>query len=149
MQEIGKRSIWTPRRAAASARAAVYHVISIDGDMAARPAWMHGLLTLICERSEAAQLTGLPVQTFDLEAQHALAFRALQRGLNVGKVVVSISPQCGFGAHGTHIVTGGTGGLGLLTGRWLAQQHVRHLVLVSRGGAIARDMLTEWDAMLL
>ena len=44
-----------------------------------------------------------------------------------------------------HLITGGTGGLGLLTARWLAQQGVPALLLGSRSGAIARDALIEQE----
>ena len=39
---------------------------------------------------------------------------------------------------GTHLLLGGTGGLGLLTARWLGQQGAGSLVLASRSGAIGR-----------
>ena len=71
-----------------------------------------------------------------MEAQHELAFRTLQSGLNIGKVVVRIARRSH--ASGAHFVTGGTGGLGLLTARWLAQRGARSLALASRSGALAR-----------
>ncbi|MEU8089128.1 type I polyketide synthase [Micromonospora sp. NPDC049101] len=37
-------------------------------------------------------------------------------------------------AHGTALVTGGTGALGARTARWLVQRGIEHLVLVSRRG---------------
>ena len=83
-----------------------------------------------------------------MEAQYESAFRTLQNGLNVGKIVVRIvAARVSAGSRGCHIVTGGTGGLGLLTGRWLAQVGTRHLILASRGGALAHDTAVEWDAV--
>ena len=40
---------------------------------------------------------------------------------------------------GAHVVTGGLGGLGLLTGRWLASQGATSVLLVSRSGRMARS----------
>ena len=40
---------------------------------------------------------------------------------------------------GAHVVTGGLGGLGLLTGRWLASQGATSVVLVSRSGWMRRS----------
>ncbi len=37
-------------------------------------------------------------------------------------------------ADGTYLITGGLGGLGLLTARWMVEQGAKHLVLVSRSG---------------
>jgi hypothetical protein len=42
------------------------------------------------------------------------------------------------GISGTHLVTGGTGGLGMLTARWLGQAGASALALASRGGALVR-----------
>ena len=55
----------------------------------------------------------------------------------------------GFSARswGGQLVTGGTGGLGLLTGRWLTQLGVRTLVLASRSGAVAHEMSDEWQQL--
>ena len=51
-------------------------------------------------------------------------------------------------AASAHLVTGGTGGLGLLTARWLAQHGgARALALASRGGALTRDSDGEWAAV--
>ena len=48
----------------------------------------------------------------------------------------------------TQIVSGGTGGLGLLTARWLAQSGLAQaLVLVSRGGKLATDMASEVEQL--
>jgi hypothetical protein len=47
--------------------------------------------------------------------------------------------------RGSHLVTGGTGGLGLLTARWLAQHDgTDALLLASRSGSLARDAASEW-----
>ena len=84
--------------------------------MAHGPAWMHGVLSLLAARASAGALTSLPLRSFDMEAQHELAFRTLQSGLNTGKIVVRVASRT-VGAGGTHVVTGGTSGIGLLTGR--------------------------------
>ena len=43
----------------------------------------------------------------------------------------------------THLLTGGTGGLGLLTARWLAQEGVSTLVLASRTGRLPANASKE------
>merc|ERR1712185_797693 len=73
------------------------------------------------------------------EQAHA-AFRLLQSGANVGKVVLRVEasglPSL---AAGSQCVTGGTGGLGLLTGRWLAGRGAHGVALVSRSGQHSTD----------
>ena len=104
------------------------------------------MLTRLSARVDAAAAASLPLRSFELEAQHELAFRTLQSGLNVGKVVVRVA-QRRDASDECHLVTGGTGGLGLLTGRWLGQRGACCLVLASRGGALARGTAEEWGAV--
>ena len=59
--------------------------------MALAPAWMRGVLALLAARAEAGALTSLPLQSFDMEVQHELAFRTLQSGRNTGKIIVRIA----------------------------------------------------------
>eukprot|EP00966_Prymnesium_polylepis_P068619 1594001-Prymnesium_polylepis.1 len=145
-EEIGKRAIWAPSRHAASAAATAYCAIALDADMMHGPTWMYRALTLLATRADAVVATSLPLSSFDLELQHARAFRTLQAGLNAGKVVIRIAVWYS-GLDGTHAVTGGTGGLGLLTGRWLAQRGSCQLLLVSRGGTLSRSSTDDWRAI--
>ena len=48
---------------------------------------------------------------------------------------------------GAHVVTGGLGGLGLLTGRWLASQGANDIVLVSGSGRMACSGAFEWSLL--
>jgi NADPH:quinone reductase-like Zn-dependent oxidoreductase/3-oxoacyl-(acyl-carrier-protein) synthase len=144
--EIGKRGIWALERHLASAPSTVYCAIALDVDMALEPEWMHGVLRLLAARAGAGAATSLPLQSFDMEAHHELAFRTLQNGLNTGKVVVRIAART-WGCNGTHVVTGGTSGLGLLTGRWLAQRGASRLVLASRSGSLVNSTDPEWAAV--
>ncbi|MFE2679466.1 SDR family NAD(P)-dependent oxidoreductase, partial [Streptomyces hygroscopicus] len=59
-----------------------------------------------------------------------------------------VAPAPAFGAHGTVLITGGTGALGRVLARHLVAEHgVRHLLLTSRRGADA-DGATELAAEL-
>ena len=44
-----------------------------------------------------------------------------------------------FDAGRTHLLTGGFGGFGLETARWLADRGVRHLVMTGRSGAATEE----------
>ncbi|MBM7815047.1 type I polyketide synthase [Saccharothrix algeriensis] len=77
----------------------------------------------------------------------AEAFRQLQHSHHVGKVVVAFDPDAepvvvqgppappALDPGGTYLVTGGLGGFGAATARWLADRGARHLALVGRRGA--------------
>jgi 3-oxoacyl-(acyl-carrier-protein) synthase/NADPH:quinone reductase-like Zn-dependent oxidoreductase len=145
-EEIGKRGIWASDRCLSSTPSTAYCAIALDADMALAPTWMRGVLALLAARAGSAALTSLPLQSVSMEAQYEVAFRTLQRGLNTGKIVVRVVVRK-MGCDGVHVVTGGTGGLGLLTGRWLAQRGARSLVLASRSGALAKGADVEWEAI--
>ncbi|MFI6515253.1 SDR family NAD(P)-dependent oxidoreductase [Spirillospora sp. NPDC050679] len=83
-------------------------------------------------------------------ARVAEAFNLMQHSHHIGKVVVSFEPgdrvpvrtappPPRLDAAGTYLVTGGLGGFGAATARWLADRGARHLALVSRRGADAAE----------
>ena len=45
---------------------------------------------------------------------------------------------CKLRPEGTYLITGGLGGLGLLTAKWMVERGARHIVLMGRHGATAR-----------
>ena len=145
-EEIGKRGIWAPHRHQASASTTAYYAIALDADMALAPTWMYEVLRLLSARAGVGTATSLPLRSFDMGAQHERAFRTLQSGLNTGKIVVRLMARKET-CDGVHAVTGGTGGLGLLTGRWLAQRGARSLVLASRNETLAKTAGAEWEGV--
>ena len=60
------------------------------------------------------------------------------------KSTLSSDKLFGFGRH---VITGGTAGLGILTGRWLAQRGALRLVLASRSGRFTPGSSIEVSAM--
>ena len=120
---------------------------------------MQRTLRTLAARAAARVLHGLPTQVFELRSGWEAAFRLLQSGRNIGKVVVRVDPfeqRGGSGPDsaasnattgGVQLLTGGTGGLGLLTARWLAQRGAPAVVLASRGGTLARGAAAEWAGL--
>ncbi|CAK9072556.1 6-deoxyerythronolide-B synthase EryA1 [Durusdinium trenchii] len=53
---------------------------------------------------------------------------------------VAVPLQRAGALRGTYIIFGGLGGLGLVTGKWLLQRGLKHLVLVSRSGKLRGDL---------
>lgn len=73
------------------------------------------------------------------------AFREMARSQHLGKVLIDFAtgevdvlekpaPRALVRRDASYLVTGGTSGLGLATGRWLAEKGAGHIVLVSRSG---------------
>ncbi|MEU3019158.1 SDR family NAD(P)-dependent oxidoreductase [Nocardiopsis sp. NPDC007018] len=90
------------------------------------------MLARVVELFEEGALTLPPLTVYDVgDAQSA--FRALQRGETVGKLVLRVPAP--FPREGTVLVTGGTGGLGHRVARHLVTGYgVRDLLLLGRRG---------------
>ncbi|KAJ5893428.1 hypothetical protein N7495_005119 [Penicillium taxi] len=74
------------------------------------------------------------------------AFRQMQAGKHMGKIVLSISPQeivpvisrkpsVRFRSDASYLVAGGVGGIGRSVARWLLTHGAKNLILVSRSAA--------------
>ncbi|SDF42734.1 Acyl transferase domain-containing protein [Lentzea fradiae] len=87
------------------------------------------------------------------------AFRSIQHSRHIGKLVISLDrrppvedstpPAVTLDPAGTYLVTGGAGGFGAETTRWLASRGARHVALVNRRGLAvpgAEDLVTELTA---
>ena len=137
--EIGKRAVYSQQRRKAATPSAQYHVIALDSTIEQTPWWMRGVLQLLSSRASVGVLHGLPMAVYDMERRMLAAFRSLQSGSNTGKVVIRIPTTLPPLPSATHLLTGGSGGLGLLTGRWLAESGATSVVLASRGGKVSGD----------
>jgi acyl transferase domain-containing protein/NADPH:quinone reductase-like Zn-dependent oxidoreductase/acyl carrier protein len=92
----------------------------------------------------------LPYRTFPAE-RAVDAFRLMQQSGHVGKIV--ITPPAPGTVHKSedttrkfvvdptraHMITGGFGGFGLETAKWLARKGAKHLILVGRRGPADED----------
>lgn len=81
-----------------------------------------------------ATIEALLRQASDPEGEHSVAFRGDER--YVAQLVASdpapVSQPLSFRGSGAFLVTGGLGGLGLCSARWLAEHGARDLVLLGR-----------------
>ena len=146
--EIGKRGVWSEDKLAVASGQQEHKVIACDTMWQEGPAWMQKTLALLCARAGACAARALPLVVFGLESDVTAPFRYLQRGQNIGKVVVRIatsgegadqlSTDGRLAAEGAHLITGGTGGIGLLNARWLGQIGAPAVLLVARSGKISK-----------
>ncbi|MDB5513020.1 MAG: Beta-ketoacyl synthase [Enterovirga sp.] len=84
----------------------------------------------------------LPYRLFPA-AETVDAFRLMQQSGHIGKIILTPPErpvamvderEFAFDPTRTHLLTGGFGGFGLETARWLVDKGVRHLVLTGRNG---------------
>jgi len=124
-----------------------YFGIDADQLLIAKPALAARLFAEVMALFSDGVLTPLPARVFPAE-QVVDAFRYMQQARQIGKVVVSFENarvdaqplfatqhQPAFDSDGSYLLTGGVGGFGLETARWLARHGAGQLVLVSRRGA--------------
>jgi polyketide synthase 12 len=126
--EIGKADVRDPGEVAAAYAGVEYRAFDL---LEAGPERLNELLGELVELFETGALTGLPVSTWDVR-RGADAFRQMREARHVGKIVLTV-PQPAD-PEGTVLITGGTGGLGGLVARHLAQGGARRLLLASRRG---------------
>jgi acyl transferase domain-containing protein/NADPH:quinone reductase-like Zn-dependent oxidoreductase/acyl carrier protein len=157
--EIGKRDFYANSRIGLRPFRNNLSYFGIDAD------------TLLIERADLARkvfaevaalvatgaLRPLPYQALPI-TRAAKAFRLMQQSRHVGKIVVTLpgagqpQPQAlpatwQADPNGTYLVTGGLGGFGLATARWMVAQGARHMALVSRRGASTEEAQTGIAAM--
>ena len=119
---------------------------------------------MIAARFEQSSHGPCPHVTPVLEAERSDPSRCRR---NIGKVVLRIAHQAAATAtsdaieasasaplsstssslSAAHLLTGGLGGLGVLTARWLASTGIRRLVLASRSGRRAGGTEREWELL--
>ncbi|MBH5333910.1 SDR family NAD(P)-dependent oxidoreductase [Streptomyces pactum] len=130
--EMGKTDIRDPEVVAREYPGVRYRSYDL---MEAGPDRIQQMLTEITALFEQGVLVPSPIRTWDVRRGKE-AFRFLREGRNVGKVVLTVPAP--LDPDGTVLITGGTGGLGALFARHLAERHgAKRLLLVSRRGAAA------------
>jgi amino acid adenylation domain-containing protein len=144
--EIGKRDIYQNARIglAPFRRNLSLFAIDLDRMIRERPAVLGALLRRLADDICKGALSPLPHQVVAV-SEIATAFRAMQQGKHIGKLVVSMRERPAAIAPGddeplrlradaSYLITGGLGGFGLAVARWMADRGARHLVLLSRQG---------------
>jgi acyl transferase domain-containing protein/NADPH:quinone reductase-like Zn-dependent oxidoreductase/NADP-dependent 3-hydroxy acid dehydrogenase YdfG len=107
------------------------------------------LLQRVYEKVTSGVYHPLPYQLFDTN-EVARAFEEAIRSTRTGRIALRmdtpeplVRPQLQelqIDGSATYLITGGFGGFGLATGRWLAVRGARRLVLVGRKGATTEEV---------
>jgi acyl transferase domain-containing protein/acyl carrier protein/ubiquinone/menaquinone biosynthesis C-methylase UbiE len=145
--EIGRRDIYQNSRLGLRVfrKNLSFSVIYLALTMVEQPELMKRLLREVVDLIERRQLYPLPHRIYSLGNEDN-AFKYLAQARHIGKVVLTVGDQeaeveCptdrhfSFRADATYMITGGLGGFGLATARWMALNGARHLVLMGRSGA--------------
>jgi NADPH:quinone reductase-like Zn-dependent oxidoreductase/acyl carrier protein len=126
-----------------------FFAVDLDRLVASKPDVSTRLFAEVMALIETGKLRPLPHIVYPVGRVRE-AFRTLLKARHIGKVVLSMqeafipvlpapAPALRLRDDGSYIVTGGLGGLGLATARWLVEHGARHLVLMGRSGAASDE----------
>ncbi|MFT3864031.1 MAG: SDR family NAD(P)-dependent oxidoreductase [Solirubrobacterales bacterium] len=126
--EMGKVDVRDPDAVATSHPGVVYRAFELAE---VGPDRIAELLAEAAGRLGGGEPESLPLTFFDLRRAPE-AFRLMRESRHVGKIVFTVPRPADPG--GTVLITGGTGAIGALLARHLAEKGAGNLVLASRGG---------------
>ncbi|MFZ5526628.1 MAG: SDR family oxidoreductase [Pseudomonadota bacterium] len=130
--ELGKREADRAEQVRRLRPDVVYHCVDLMTLAWQAPARIASLFDALLPRWADGSLPPLPRRVLPV-SRTVDAVRLMQRAAHVGKVVLELqAPAWRVRAEARYLVTGGLGGLGQCTARWLLEQGARHLVLVGR-----------------
>ncbi|MFF3305031.1 SDR family NAD(P)-dependent oxidoreductase [Streptomyces sp. NPDC002908] len=145
--ELGKVGAWSPEQVRAQRPDVTYHNFDLSELPEDRLIPVNqGIMAKIAELVGAGLLPPLPTTVYQLDEVEE-AFGVLSRGANVGKLVISMEDsrrpaarEVSVRPDRTYLVTGGLGGLGLVTAEKLVDLGARHIALAGRRTQAAPDV---------
>ncbi|MEM7304988.1 MAG: SDR family NAD(P)-dependent oxidoreductase, partial [Pseudomonadota bacterium] len=130
--EIGKRDIWTAEQMAKHRSDVQYQIIDLMTIAKDHPEKIQTSLLQLKSEFESEKLKPNPIESFPI-TQTDKALRRMQNSEHIGKLVLTIENQAATVRNeGCYIITGGLGGLGQLTAKWLASKGASHILLLTR-----------------
>ncbi|WP_280404818.1 type I polyketide synthase [Nocardia brasiliensis] len=156
--EVGKADIYTGGllELANFDKNVAYYSMDLDRLVAVHPQRLAGLLQRVYEQVVAGVYRPLPYKMFETH-EVGTAFEEVIRSTGLARIALRIDaphppvrpylPEIEIHEHASYLVTGGFGGFGMATGRWLVLRGARRLVLLGRSGAStdeARRQLEAW-----
>ena len=129
--ELGKREILSDAEVAAHRTDIRYIAFDLGDEALGGEMLLSRIFTSLNGMLTARAIQPLPATVYPLDqAGHAL--RRMSRGEHVGKTVFILPPQTQRVFEGWIVVTGGSGGVGIATLRWLVARGARKVALWSR-----------------
>lgn len=142
--EIGKRDIYADAAIGLEPFRNNLALFAIDLDQwfRERATKMGEMLRALMKRFDEGELQPLPATCFAAD-ETGEAFRFMQQGKHIGKVIVEYSPRptkvhpgetesIEFSANSTYWIAGGLGGFGSQIAAWMIQRGAKNLVLSGR-----------------
>ena len=129
--EIGKRNIISEAEMTKRRPDVQYFTYTLNEMIHDRPEELRVMLHSLTDHFESGAFKPLRYEVFEFQNGLIEGFKRLRDGTNIGKVVIRLQTEPNIG---TALITGGLGGLGLITAELLYEMGAEHIVLVSRSG---------------
>jgi NADPH:quinone reductase-like Zn-dependent oxidoreductase/acyl carrier protein len=139
--EIGKRDIWENSRIGMRPFLKNLSLFAVDLAQAVedRRPMVASMFREIMEMFDQGTFKPLPIRPFSVSAADD-AFQLMAKGGHIGKIILNLRDEAAMvrrsharlAADATYLITGGLGGLGLVTAKAFIERGARHLVLTSR-----------------
>ncbi|MDB9517354.1 SDR family NAD(P)-dependent oxidoreductase [Roseofilum reptotaenium CS-1145] len=133
--EIGKIGIWDKQKVMETRPDAEYLPFDIGVTIQQQPGLIAEFSEALNQQCSSGTLKPLSYKVFP-STQVQAAFRYMQQGKHIGKVVVSL-PETGedktsIKPDASYLITGGLGALGLEVAQWMVSEGAKHIVLTGR-----------------
>ncbi|NEO76850.1 type I polyketide synthase [Moorena sp. SIO4G3] len=133
--EIGKIGIWDKQQVMQKRPDADYFTFDIGKIIQQQPDLTASFSEELNQQCQQGTLKALSYKVFPSTEVKA-AFRYMQQGKHIGKVVVSM-PETGdeqksIKPEASYLITGGLGALGLEVAQWMVKEGAKHIVLTGR-----------------
>ncbi|MDB6055018.1 MAG: polyketide synthase [Verrucomicrobiales bacterium] len=150
--EIGKTDILSQQEARDFNPKASYHLVDIYRMSLEQPTKIQKMLVELRDEFSSGRLKFLSTQVFDV-SNCVEAFRTMQQGKHIGKIVLTFPDSNKtlentlVRRDGTYVISGGTGGLGLLMTQWLVDRKAGGVLLLGRSepSQDAWRRMNEWN----
>lgn len=136
--ELGRTDIPSPETVGKKRPDVAYHPINLTDAMTSASDTIQRIFREVGDRIADGVLPLLPCKVFP-HTDVIDAFRFMAGAKHIGKIVLAWPPQeneikreVRIHSSGTYWITGGFGGLGLLTAQWLAKKGAGHILLTGR-----------------
>ncbi|NEO38509.1 MAG: SDR family NAD(P)-dependent oxidoreductase [Moorea sp. SIOASIH] len=133
--EIGKIGIWEQQQVMQKRPDADYFPFDIGERIQQQPGLIAKISEELNQQCQQGKLKALSYKVFP-STEIKAAFRYMQQGKHIGKVVVSM-PETGdeqksIKPEASYLITGGLGALGLEVAQWMVSEGAKYIVLTGR-----------------
>lgn len=130
--EIGKADIWTQDRVQAFRTDITYEAFDLVIVTLQNPLQLKELMDEIVDNVEAGHYKALPFTVFK-HKEAMEAFRYMAQGKHIGKILINRDdPAITIKRDRSYLITGASGGLGMLFAKWFAEQGAGEIILAAR-----------------